>query len=459
VSVVGVATEKDGTSESRDPDDLGFLELSSDLVCICRDDRIAVINKAGARILKAAGPADLVGRRFHDFLAADYAEAVDVSLTVLVDESQPFPLKLIALDGTEVGVQVSVFLAGEADPSAVIVFARDVTRQVELSEAIHRSEQRFRSIVNHALDLICVCENERIGFVNRAGLRLLGATRPEEVVGRKVSEFLHADYRDIFSETIGPLLREDSLLPIKMLRLDGRVVDVEVGLTPFDGMIGSQYLLEARDITDHNRHVTALRKMIETLELRVRERTAELTREVAERRKAEEAMRHMASHDVLTGLPNRYLFKDRFAQALARAKRDSGKAALLFVDLDGFKPVNDTHGHDVGDLLLKGVAMRLESSLRATDTVARIGGDEFVVALTDIQTVEDATRIAGNLIDALNVPFDLAGREIRVGASVGVALFPDHGATADDIGRAADAAMYAAKRAGKNGWRLPSFGV
>ena len=459
MSVVSVATEKDGASASRNPDDLGFLELSSDLICVCRDDRIAVVNQAGARILKASRRSDLIGRRFHDFLAADYADAVDIALSVLVDESQPFPLKLIALDGTEVGVQVSVYLAGEADPDAVIVFARDVTRQVELSEAIHRSEQRFRSIVHHALDLICVCEGERIAFVNNAGMKLLGARSPEEIVGHQVTEILHPDYREVFSASLGALLREESLLPMKMVCVDGRYVDVEVGLTSFDGQIGSRFLLEARDITDHNRHVTALRKLIETLEQRVRERTSELTREVVERRKAEEAMRHMASHDVLTGLPNRYLFKDRLAQALARATRDSTLAALLFVDLDGFKPVNDTHGHDAGDLLLKGVARRLESSVRATDTVARIGGDEFVLALTDLKVVEDATRIACNLIAFLNEPFDIRGQEIRIGASVGVALFPDHGKTADEIGRAADSAMYAAKRAGKNCWRLPSPGA
>ncbi|MEO5337184.1 MAG: diguanylate cyclase [Magnetospirillum sp. WYHS-4] len=455
MSVVAVATEKDAGLASSDPDDLGFLALSSDLVCICRNDRVTAINPAGARILKATRPADLVGRRFHEFLAPDYAEAVDEALAVLVDETQPFPLKLIAIDGTEVGVQVSVFLAGERDPSAVIVFARDVTRQVELSEAIHRSEQRFRNIVHHALDLICLCEGDRIAFVNRAGLKILGGTNPDEVVGRKVVEFLHPDYQGIFAESVVPLMREESLLPVKMIRLDGRAVDVEIGLTPFDGQIGAHYLMEARDITDHNRHVTALRRLIETLEQRVQERTRDLTHEVAERRRAEEAMRHMASHDVLTGLPNRYLLKDRLGQALARAQRDGAKAALLFIDLDGFKPVNDTLGHEAGDLLLRGVAGRLADRIRSTDTAARVGGDEFVVALADVKAVDDAGRLAQALIDELNRPFDLDGSEVRIGASVGLALFPDHGASADDLHRAADAAMYEAKRGGKNTWRLP----
>ncbi|HBI67940.1 MAG TPA: sensor domain-containing diguanylate cyclase, partial [Massilia sp.] len=150
-----------------------------------------------------------------------------------------------------------------------------------------------------------------------------------------------------------------------------------------------------------------------------------------------------------TGLPNRLLFNDRLRQALLAAQREGNKLAVLFFDLDKFKPVNDTHGHAVGDLLLQQVATRVRGALRASDTLARIGGDEFVVLLPRIGAAPDARRVAGEILAELNRPFVSEGRTLEISGSIGVAVYPDSGASADELMRSADGAMYDAKLQGR----------
>jgi diguanylate cyclase (GGDEF)-like protein len=165
---------------------------------------------------------------------------------------------------------------------------------------------------------------------------------------------------------------------------------------------------------------------------------------------AEQALRHMAQHDTLTGLPNRALFADRLSQALAAAQRDRHRLALLFIDLDGFKPVNDSLGHGAGDELLREIARRLLHCVRGSDSVARIGGDEFVVLLRTVEAPDNACQIAEKICDAVRQPVPLEGTQCRVSASVGMAIYPDHGATETELMRHADSAMYAAKNAGRD---------
>lgn len=162
----------------------------------------------------------------------------------------------------------------------------------------------------------------------------------------------------------------------------------------------------------------------------------------------------LAGHDPLTGLPNRRLFQDRLEQALERALRGGGSFAVAFVDLDGFKAVNDARGHDAGDAVLATVGRRLAEAVRAQDTAARLGGDEFGVLLLDVEGVDEATAVASKLRESVKRPLGLPGGDARLDASVGVALFPDHGRDADALMRAADGAMYRVKGEGRGGVRL-----
>lgn len=172
-----------------------------------------------------------------------------------------------------------------------------------------------------------------------------------------------------------------------------------------------------------------------------------VAQDVTEQRQAEEAIRWQAHHDALTGLPNRALLRDRLDQVLAMAERSGEIAGLLFLDLDGFKRVNDTRGHAAGDCLLQCVAARLTDCLRAQDTVARLGGDEFVVLLPGLHAAGDAAAIAGKVAAALAAPVTVEGHALSVTASVGISLFPSDGRDADTLLKNADSAMYRSKQA------------
>jgi diguanylate cyclase (GGDEF)-like protein/PAS domain S-box-containing protein len=176
--------------------------------------------------------------------------------------------------------------------------------------------------------------------------------------------------------------------------------------------------------------------------------------DITHRKEDEERVWRQANYDALTGLPNRALFTDRLAQAVRQGKRDDKKVALLFIDLDGFKQVNDTLGHAAGDVLLQQTAIRLMECMRASDTVARLAGDEFTAIVQDVRDGEAAGVVAGKIIERLAEPFRLEAGLAQVHASVGVALYPDHAEEEAALVAAADQAMYAVKRHGKNNWRF-----
>ncbi len=174
-------------------------------------------------------------------------------------------------------------------------------------------------------------------------------------------------------------------------------------------------------------------------------------RDISDRKRAEEIVSYHAYYDVLTGLPNRTLFRDRLRQAVAQARRRRSRVAVMFIDLDRFKLVNDTYGHVRGDLFLQQVAGRLRRQLRSSDTLSRLGGDEFTVLVPDLRNAEDAAVKAQHFLEALRRPFLVEGEELSATASIGLAVFPEHGANEDELIRNADLAMYQVKRRGKDG--------
>jgi diguanylate cyclase (GGDEF)-like protein len=176
---------------------------------------------------------------------------------------------------------------------------------------------------------------------------------------------------------------------------------------------------------------------------------AALRSELAAVHAAQERWRHVAYHDTLTGLPNRGLLHDRLDVAVKQAQRRASRIGVLFIDLDDFKAVNDSYGHDAGDRLLVELATRIRDGVRAGDTVARLGGDEFVVLLDGVTGAEDAARVAAKVLEAVRVPFRRDGRDVLVTASVGVSMYPADGTSAEELLRSADAAMYREKGRGR----------
>jgi diguanylate cyclase (GGDEF)-like protein len=184
-------------------------------------------------------------------------------------------------------------------------------------------------------------------------------------------------------------------------------------------------------------------------------RNKEMRCEIELRCQAEEAVRRQAHYDALTGLPNRNLLEDRLAQAIARARRSRSKLAVFFIDLDGFKSVNDTYGHAAGDTLLREIAERLQRYVRAHDTAARLGGDEFIVLLDAVDTLAEIEQVAQRLIAGISMPWSGFGPELAVSASIGIAVFSGIESCAEEhLMRHADQAMYEAKAAGKNQYKF-----
>ena len=293
-----------------------------------------------------------------------------------------------------------------------------VAEQARAAE--RRGEERLHALVRHSSDVVAVVDGtSQVRWLAESVRGALGYD-PADLVGGRLTDLVHAD--DVVPAT--------RFLEKAALRR-GRAGSLSVRLRAADGDYRAVELIAHNHVGD---------PLIDGILLNLRD--------VSERVALEEQLRHQAFHDDLTGLANRALFEDRLTLALARGRRHGGQLAVVFVDLDDFKTVNDSLGHAVGDELLRATAQRLATCLRAQDTAARLGGDEFAVLLEDLSGPDEAWDIAERLRRALEPPVVLDGRQIASSASLGLEC-PGPNATADDVLGNADLAMYAAKDAGK----------
>lgn len=340
----------------------------------------------------------------------------------------------------------------------------DVTAQREadrrLREALADQEMIFNNAavgIMHVRERIVVRANRKLEKIYGYG--------PGEMLGRSARDFhsseeLFLRLADLAHDTLWrgeafstewPAKRKDGTL--FWVRLTGQR-EPNAG-DRFDAV----WLFE--DITEKRHAEEALAQVHEELERRVLERTSDLSaantqlqEEIFERMQAEQRVWQMAHHDALTGLPNRALLHDRLGQTLMQAARDRNRVGVMFLDLDRFKNINDTLGHDVGDQLLKAVAERLRGVVRAADTVARLGGDEFVVILHDIADADDAARVADKIIATFVPVVRIDSHELRTSTSIGISIYPEDGSEANALMKNADTAMYHAKRAGRDNFHF-----
>lgn len=284
------------------------------------------------------------------------------------------------------------------------------------------SEERFRTLFDLAADCLLILDLDgTIRDVNRTGLEQRGYTR-DEMVG------MHITQLD---------------LPEFAAKVPKRLDDIEKGGAVFE----SAHL--CKDGTAMPVEIHSI-----VIELDGKKVFYSVIRDISGRRTAEQRIAQLAHFDELTNLPNRTLFYDRLDQAVARSKRYEQKFAALFLDLDGFKRINDVFGHHFGDCLLKVVAGRLVESARDMDTVARVGGDEFVFILNNIDHADNAVLVANKILESLSRPFLVQGNTCSIGCSIGISIFPDDTDCSETLVKMADDAMYLAKKSGKNSYQF-----
>ncbi len=352
---------------------------------------------------------------------------------------------------------------GDGSRSAIWI-TEDITERKEAEASMRRLLLEQRAILENAsVGILFTCD----GIIMHCNPRMEAMFKwePGTLAGHRANTFFvdDDDYAR-FGAAAQPTLAANQLLDIEWsnVRRDGTSIwcrhlarSIDLG----DGRRSAVWITE--DITARKATEEALHRAHDEMEQRVRERTAELATandrlraEIDDRQQAENRMRHMANHDALTGLPNRRLLHDRLRQAMALAHRSEHKLAVLFIDLDRFKTINDSLGHASGDLLLQDVAKRLSGTLREGDTVARLGGDEFVIVLPELATSNDAALVAHKLIEVFAPAFALREFEVHVTPSIGIAVYPDDGADIEALTRNADAAMYHAKDMGRNNYQF-----
>jgi diguanylate cyclase (GGDEF)-like protein/PAS domain S-box-containing protein len=309
-----------------------------------------------------------------------------------------------------------------------------------ITTKLESSERIYRHLVDSSPDIIFTLDHQgRLTFVNDRIQPLLGF-RPEDLIGNHYTDLIHA--RDleranyVFSD--GQQHRHWSRNIELHLRShhsddDGRVFSVELMSVAFSVPVISG------DGQPHNQEQMGIYAV---------------ARDITERKRADELIAYQAYYDILTDLPNRVLFKDRLSLALLQAKRKKGGLAVMFVDLDRFKVINDSLGHRLGDELLQQATTRLKACLRHSDTLSRFGSDEFNVVLPELDSIQDPTRVAQAFLDALRTPFSLGGQVIHITASIGVSVYPKDGESIDGLLRNADLAMHAKKAEGRNGYKF-----
>jgi diguanylate cyclase (GGDEF)-like protein/PAS domain S-box-containing protein len=426
-----------------------LFERSTDAILLMRGATVADANPAALRLFECAEPGHLVGHSMLEFSPelqpngeSSVLREADIAARTFVEGNEQFEWQYKRCDGSLFFAEVlltSVALDHERMAYAVI---RDISGRHAAQQALQMAAQVF----DKSRDAILIVDREhRVLAVNEAFTDITGF-EAEAVTGQPLPNLRTGPHEPAFYEHIWDYVADHDHWEGEILgeRANREVYPVHVALTAIrrpDGAVAS-YIVILTDITN--------------------------------RRKAEEHTRHLAEHDFLTDLPNRVLFLDRLHHAIATARRRRTPMALMFVDLDRFKQINDTLGHQAGDTVLKELALRMTRCVRSVDTVSRHGGDEFLVILADIRGADQAAHVAATLMHAVSQPVMIsppsseegdgvaeAGsarpqERVSLSASVGIAMFPGDANDADTLLKHADVAMYHAKKAGRNALRFYS---
>jgi diguanylate cyclase (GGDEF)-like protein/PAS domain S-box-containing protein len=401
-----------------------LIELAPEAVMIVCDGVVVYANEAAADQVGAAHRRELIGLEFPSLLAPeDRAQATARCIELLADGGRlkPAPFKRLRLDGTVLDVEaVAVGIVWRGRP-AILGMSRDISERKRTEAALEETLARHRQLIEHAPDAIVGHCRGRIVVANQMAVKLLAAKRADELIGLAIDAIGDARGGGLGGTTWQRAAADDSIGATwtgRLRRLDGRYISADWTSIPF-----------------HHDGEPAIYSVI---------------RDIGPRLEAEAINRYLASHDILTKLPNRFSFMDQLKAALAHARRKRRRLAVLFLDVDNFKVVNDSLGHQTGDRLLELVARRLRDAIRPTDCVARLGGDEFALIQNDVEVTQDIAALAAKLIQVVATPCDVSRNRLYPTATIGIAIYPDDGKSPDELLREADMALYKAKADGRN---------
>jgi diguanylate cyclase (GGDEF)-like protein/PAS domain S-box-containing protein len=360
------------------------------------------------------------------FLAAkDWPALEDRHRRRLRGLSEQYEVEMRRKDGSLFFAEIKAIPFRDAEGRVVGTLGAitDVTERKRAEESLQRSAREYRDLFESANDAILILrpESQMILEANRKACEMYGLAR-DQIVGMSLKNFTRDVPRS--EEQVRRILREGASENLESVHFhrDGTPIDLLVSSSVVEYRGESAILSVCRDITESKR--------------------------------AKQEIERLAYHDALTDLPNRARFADRLEIALSQARREGHRLAILFLDLDRFKVVNDSLGHKVGDLLLQKVAIRLSQLIRGGDTLARLGGDEFIILLAKISQDEDPARVAQNVLELFKKPFVLGERELFISASIGISIFPRHGEDRESLVKNADIAMYRAKQEGRDNYQF-----
>ncbi|WP_377701909.1 EAL domain-containing protein [Pseudoduganella sp. UC29_71] len=408
-----------------------FLQLylrSSDAILMLQGERITDLNPAALALFKCASREHMVGRRLRDFSTPQPPDGTGMPLPHGADEhghgdsSLRYDWRFLDCAGQAFWAEVLMTSISADHGYLFYVVVRDISARKQAERTLHLAAQVFEN----CRDAIVLTDRERrIIAVNRS-FTLMTGFPADDMLGRPLrlrrsGVHTHDFERQVWQEmdATGHWQGE-----VSCSRKSGELFPGWLSLTTIRDSSDrvSNYMGMLSDITD--------------------------------RKRSEDHTRHLAEHDFLTDLPNRVLLLDRLSLALAAARRNHTMLAILFIDLDRFKAVNDTLGHQVGDELLKEIAARLVKCVRGADTVSRQGGDEFLIILADIGGVDQAAHVAGTVLGAIGQPFQLGPHALHVSGSIGISIYPNDGDGIEQLIHNADVAMYHAKESGRNGFQF-----
>ena len=420
--------QNEALSASREKFRLLFEEATDGKMLLSEEGRILDVNRIGHTRLGYAKE-EMVGRPASDFVTPENAGKVIQRLRRVREEGHAtYASAQVRKDGSVMPIEISTIVIELDGRETYYSILRDITKRKAAEHALIKSEARIRNIQEHApIGLACVSLDGRFMDVNQSLCRIVGYEK-EELEALTFQEITYPEDLEADLDNAKRLLSGE-IAQYKMekryIRKGGEIVWIQLTGSLLRDIDGSplHFIAQIEDISD---------------------------RKIIERR-----LQHLAYHDLLTDLPNRLFLVEKLEWALVQARRHERSLAVMFLDLDQFKLVNDTLGHDVGDKLLKVVASRLTSCVRKGDIVARQGGDEFIIVLTEVSRPEDARLVAEKIIESVGLPMDIDPHRLKIGTSIGIAVYPVDGEDdARELMKKADQAMYGAKESGRNGYRF-----